>query len=274
MTKVELRIQKCFDSIKKRIPWKPEAAVVLGSGLGPFTDAVYAEEIIPFSEIREFPQSTVEGHQGRFVFGQVGNVRTVIMQGRVHYYEGYSMEDVCLPVRLMRKMGAEKLILTCAAGGLNPEFKGGELMLIKDQISCFVPSPLRGPNPETLGVRFPDMSEIYDKELCDIVRDTAAQMDLDLKEGVYIQMPGPNYESPAEVRMCRTLGADAVAMSTACEAVAAKHCGFRICGIACVTNPAAGMQEEPLSHEEVQAAADKVLPVFKRLLEKSIIKMK
>ena len=178
------------------------------------------------------------------------------MKGRVHYYEGYPISDVVLPIRLMKLMGAQVLFLTNASGGINTCFKAGDFMMIKYQISSFVPSPLIGPNAEELGVRFPDMSQIYDADLQQILRKTAALKDIPLQEGVYIQLTGPNYESPAEVRMCRTLGADAVGMSTACEAVAANHMGMKICGISCISNMACGITANPLTHQEVQETAD------------------
>ena len=183
------------------------------------------------------------------------------------------MEDVVLPVRLMRRMGAEILFLTNAAGGLNTDFKAGDLMMLTDQISSFVPSPLIGTNPETLGTRFPDMSEIYDRELQQILRDVSAENDIALREGVYVQFSGPNYESPAEVRMAKLLGGDAVGMSTACEAVAGNHCGYRICGISCITNLASGLSDKPLSHEEVKQAGIDAGPRFKKLVRESIIRM-
>ncbi len=195
------------------------------------------------------------------------------MQGRVHYYEGYSMEEVVLPIRLMKMMGAKYLFLTNAAGGVNYHFKAGDFMMITDQISSFVPSPLIGPNIEGLGQRFPDMSQIYDKELCQMLRDTARGLGIVLQEGTYLQLGGPNFESPSEVKMCRILGADAVGMSTACEAVAANHMGMRICGVSCISNMACGMTDQPLSHEEVKETADRVAPQFKQLITEAIGQM-
>lgn len=191
----------------------------------------------------------------------------------MHYYEGYPISDVVLPVRLMKLMGAKTLFLTNASGGVNPDFKAGDLMLIRDHIACFVPSPLMGPNEEALGVRFPDMSEVYDKDLQDIIRDCAKEAGISLREGVYLQLTGSAYESPAEVRMVSRLGADAVGMSTAVEAVAANHMGMKICGISCVCNPAAGLSPTPLSHEEVQEAANKTAPLFKKLVTAAITRM-
>ncbi len=224
-----------------------------------------------YSEIEGFPTSTVPGHKGRFVFGMMDGVPVVIMQGRVHYYEGYAMQDVVLPTRLMKLMGAEVLFLTNASGGINTDFSAGDFMLITDQISDFVPSPLIGPNLDQFGTRFPDMSEIYDKDLRSIIADTAKELNIKLQQGVYIQLTGPNFESPAEIRMCRTLGADAVGMSTACEAIAANHAGMKICGISCVANLGCGLTENPLTHKEVMEAADKAAPLFKKLIRTSIV---
>lgn len=210
------------------------------------------------------------GHKGRFVFGYVGDVPVVAMQGRVHYYEGYSISDVVLPTRLMKLMGAEVLFLTNAAGGVNFDFKAGDLMMITDQIGSFVPSPLIGPNIDELGLRFCDMSHVYDLDLQQVIRNAACKLGIDLKEGVYIQLTGPAFETPAEVRMCRTLGADAVGMSTACEAIAANHMGMKICGISCISNLGCGMTENPLTHEEVQETADRLHRCFAALLQKAL----
>lgn len=265
------KLAMCYDNIRSRTNFVPKLALVLGSGLGDFAETIRICETIDYSSIEGFPVSTVAGHKGRFVFGYVENVPVVIMQGRVHYYEGYDMADVVLPIRLMYMLGAKTLILTNAAGGIDPSLCPGDLMLITDQISSFVPSPLRGANMEQLGPRFPDMSCIYDKSLGQILEKTAAALDMPLKKGIYLQMGGPNYESPAEVRMCKTLGADAVGMSTACEAVAANHMGMKICGISCISNMASGISEKPLSHEEVQEMADQTAPRFKRFLYDSIV---
>ena len=267
------RIMGCLECIQKKVNFQPKVALVLGSGLGDYGDNIDIRYRVDYAEIDNFPISTVEGHQGRFLFGYIKDVPVVVMQGRIHYYEGYSMSDVVLPVRLMYLMGAEILMLTNSSGGLNPDFVPGDLMMITDQISTFVPSPLIGKNIDELGTRFPDMTHIYDISLQQMIRDAAKDMDFSLKEGVYIQFTGPNYESPAEVRMARLLGADAVAMSTACEAVAAKHMGMRICGISCISNMAAGITGQPLSHEEVKTAGERVAPIFSKLVTESIIKM-
>lgn len=270
MNKAYEKLTKCYRSVKKKVDFKPQVALVLGSGLGDYAKEIKVEATLNYKDIEGFPVSTVPGHKGRFIFGYVKEVPVVAMQGRVHYYEGYNMQDVVLPIRLMKKMGAEVLFLTNAAGGVNAKFHAGDLMLIKDQISSFVPSPLIGPNMDKLGTRFPDMSDIYDKELRSLIKKTAKKLEIPLQKGVYIQLTGPAYESPAEVRMCRLLGADAVGMSTACEAVAANHMGMKICGISCISNLACGMTDQPLSHEEVQAAADKAAPMFKKLVTESI----
>ena len=267
------RIMACLECIQKKVNFQSKVALVLGSGLGDYGDNIDIRYRVDYAEIDNFPISTVEGHQGRFLFGYIKDVPVVVMQGRIHYYEGYSMSDVVLPIRLMHLMGAEILMLTNSSGGLNPDFVPGDLMMITDQISTFVPSPLIGKNIDELGTRFPDMTHIYDRSLQQMIRDVAKDMDFSLKEGVYIQFTGPNYESPAEVQMARLLGADAVAMSTACEAVAAKHMGMRICGISCISNMAAGITGQPLSHEEVKAAGERVAPVFSKLVTESIVKM-
>ena len=273
MNPVYEKLLKCYESMKEEIPFRPKIALSLGSGLGDYGEEIRVEKTISYHDIEGFPVSTVPGHKGRFLFGYVENVPVVIMQGRVHYYEGYSMTDVVLPVRLMKLMGAEVLFLTNASGGVNYDFSAGDFMLIKDQIADFVPSPLIGENIEELGPRFCDMSEVYDKNLREIIKDTAKKLNIPLKEGIYIQLTGPNFETPAEVRMCRILGADAVGMSTACEGIAANHMGMKICGISCISNLACGMTEEPLSHEEVQATADRVAPLFKKLITASIVKI-
>ena len=268
------KLNQCYESMKNKLPFKPQVALILGSGLGNYAERFQEEGVIDYQEIEGFPVSTVPGHKGRFIFAHVEGTPVVMMQGRVHYYEGYPMSDVVLPVRLMRKMGAKVLFLTNAAGGVNFDFAPGDFMLIRDQIASFVPSPLLGLNVEEWGARFPDMSHIYDEDLQEIIRSSASQMGLKLQEGVYLQLTGPAYESPAEIRMCRALGADAVGMSTACEAVAANHMGYKICGISCISNLASGMTQKPLSHKEVQETADRMAVQFEELVTRSIGKMK
>lgn len=264
----------CRDYVRTRTDFVPKAALVLGSGLGGFAANLKVECEVPYADIPGFPVSTVPGHAGKFIFGYLGEAPVVCMQGRVHYYEGYSIDDVVLPARLMKELGAEILFLTNASGGVNPAFNAGDLMLITDHIACFVPNPLMGPNIEELGTRFPDMSHIYDPALCDVIRGVAKADGIELREGVYCQLTGPSYESPAEIRMLGAMGADAVGMSTAVEAVAANHCGLRVCGVSCVSNKAAGLSPTPLSHKEVQEAADKAAPLFTALVRDSIAAMR
>ena len=273
MTKAYERLLKCYQCFKDKINFKPEVALVLGSGLGDYADTIRVEAVLDYHDIEGFPVSTVSGHKGRFVFGYVGDVPVVIMQGRVHYYEGYSMEDVVLPTRLMKMMGARVLFLTNASGSVNYDYKAGDFMMITDQISNFVPSPLIGPNEEMLGERFSDMSEIYRKDLCEIIRGAAADLQIPLQEGTYIQLSGPNFETPHEVKMCRILGGDAVGMSTAGEAIAANHMGMKVCGISCISNLGCGMTDQPLSAEEVKETADRVAPLFKQLITESIVRI-
>lgn len=260
------KLMSCLKSIREKTDFQPEVGVILGSGLGDYADEINIEKIVDYSEIEGFPVSTIQGHKGRFVFGYVGQTPVVIMQGRVHYYEGYAMSDVVLPTRLMGMLGIKKLILTNAAGGVNTSFKQGDFMMITDQISTGVPSPLIGKNLDELGPRFPDMSEVYSKRIQDVIRKCAKEIGVDLKEGVYVQFTGPNYETPAEVRLCRAWGGDAVGMSTACEAMAARHMGIEVCGISCITNMAAGVSKTKLNHKEVQETADRVSVVFKQLI--------
>lgn len=265
------KLISCLESVRKKTDFVPLVGLVLGSGLGDYAKGIDVVDTIAYSDIEEFPVSTVPGHAGRFIFGYVDQVPVVCMQGRVHYYEGYSMQDVVLPIRLMRLLGAKVLFLTNAAGGIKQGMRAGDLMLITGQIASFVPSPLLGANIDELGPRFPDMSEIYDRDLILIARRAAAEMGLALCEGTYMQLSGPQYESPQEVAMCRILGADAVGMSTACEAVAANHMGMKIVGISCISNMAAGISPFALTHEEVQHTADEVAPKFKELVTRIIL---
>ena len=264
------KLESCLAAVRRKTDFEPQVALVLGSGLGDYGKEVEVETVIPYSEIEGFPVSTAPGHAGRFLLGRVAGVKVAVMQGRVHYYEGYPMEDVVLPARLLGLMGAKALFLTNAAGGVNYTMNPGDLMLLRDQITCFVPSPLIGPNEDKLGVRFPDMSRVYDEELAGIIRTSAAGCGIPLKEGVYCQLTGPQFESPAEIRMLRMLGADAVGMSTAVEAVAARHMGMRVAGVSCISNLACGMTSAPLTSEEVNETAARVADRFTRLVTESI----
>ena len=223
MNPIYEKLEKCYQCVREKTDFVPEVAIILGSGFGQFADEFEEVKKISYHEIEGFPVSTVQGHAGEFIFGYMQDVPVVLMNGRVHYYEGYAMSDVVLPTRLMKMLGAKILFLTNAAGGLGDGFAAGDIMMITDQLTMFVDSPLIGANVEELGVRFPDMSEIYDKKLQEILRQTAKEIGLDLKEGIYCQFKGPNYESPAEVRAAKILGASAVGMSTGCEAIAANH---------------------------------------------------
>ena len=267
------RLQNCLKCVRKKTDFVPKVALVLGSGLGRFAENIEVECTIPYSEIENFPVSTVSGHAGQYIFGKLKGVPVVCMQGRVHYYEGYSAQEAVLPIRLMGLMGAEILFLTNASGGINSGFSAGDFMMITDHISVFAPNPLIGQNIEELGTRFPDMSHIYNPELCDIIENVAKEDGIDLKKGVYVQTTGPSFESPAEIRLFKTLGADAVGMSTVIEAIAANHMGMKVCGISCVCNLAAGISPHPLTHEEVKAAGEKAAPQFTKLVTDSIVKM-
>ena len=268
------KLMNCYKSFQEKIDCHPEVAIVLGSGLGDFANEIKVEAELSYSELEGFPVSTVAGHDGKFIFGYLGDIPVVCMKGRVHFYEGYAMSDVVLPTRLMKLMGAKILFLTNASGGINESFGAGDLMMITDHIAALVQNPLIGANMEELGTRFPDMSEIYDKDLQEIIRAKAKENGIDLKEGVYIQFTGPSYESPAEVQMAKIMGADAVGMSTAVEAIAANHMGMKICGISCVCNMAAGISKTKLTHKEVQEAADAASAKFKTLVRESVLAMK
>ena len=273
MSAVYDRVVKCLKCVRAKTDFIPKVALVLGSGLGDYGNEIQVEAIVDYHDIEGFPVSTVPGHSGRFIFGYVGDVPVVCMQGRVHYYEGYAMEDVVLPVRLMKLMGAEVFFVTNAAGGANEVFNAGDFMMITDQISQFVPSPLVGPNPDEFGTRFPDMSEIYNKELRVLLHEAADELNITLYEGTYLQTSGPNFETPAEVRFFRSVGADAVGMSTAVETIAANLLGMKICGITFISNPAAGLSKNPLTHEEVQEAANEASKRFKKLVTVAIQKI-
>lgn len=267
------RVKKSAACVRRHTDFVPRVALVLGSGLGDLAETITVEAVVDYGDIDGFPQSTVQGHKGRFVFGYIEDTPVVIMQGRVHFYEGYAMEDVVLPIRLMGELGAGILFLTNAAGGIGEGFQCGDFMMITDHISCFVQNPLLGKNEEELGVRFPDMSQVYSKKLQEILTDCAEKLGISLKSGVYVQFTGPSYETPAEIRMCKMLGADAVGMSTVVEAIAANHMGMEICGVSFISNLAAGIQETPLCHEEVKDAADAAAPKFQALVKAAIARM-
>ena len=252
---------------------KADIGVILGSGLGDYAEALEDAVKLPYSEIPGFPRSTVAGHAGMWCCGTLHGMRVVMMQGRFHYYEGYGMKDVTLPVRVMQKIGVKTLIVTNAAGGVNLGYHPGELMVIGDMFSMTAQNPLIGPNLDAFGPRFPDMSCAFDKELRALAHECANEQGFALREGVYAQMTGPTYETPAEIRMLRTLGADAVGMSTVPEVIVARHGGMRVLGISCITNMAAGILDQPLNHAEVTETANRVKGQFRNLLDRIIEKM-
>ena len=269
------RAQTSARFIRERIKTEVDVAAVLGSGLGAFAETLEEKTIVPYEEIPDFARSTVEGHSGRLVVGKLpgAEIKVAVMQGRFHYYEGYSLDEVTLPIRAFGAMGVKKLVLTNAAGGVNQSFKAGDLMLISDHINLMMKSPLRGQHDNRLGDRFPDMSEVYSKEYRRIAKDMAAQLNVRLTEGVYMSLQGPNYETPAEIRMMRLLGADAVGMSTVPEAIVARQMGMNTLGISLITNAAAGIEDAPINHAEVMEMGQRVSAQFCELLSKVIVRM-
>jgi purine-nucleoside phosphorylase len=259
-----------LEYIRSKTDFVPEIAIVLGSGLGSFADKIDVKSVIDYSEIEGLPVSTAPSHKGRFVFGELNGKKVVLMQGRVHLYEGYSPKQIASFIRLMYLMGARKLILTNASGGINKDLKPGDFMMISDHISCFIDSPLIGKNIDALGTRFPDMSNAYDKDLQKIIRKAAIENGIELKSGTYIQLKGPQFETPAEIRMLSALGADAVGMSTVVETIAAKHCGFKVCAVSLIANYACGIIDKPLSGEEVNETANSVSDKFEKLISEII----
>ena len=260
------KLLRCYDCFREKIDFQPLIGMTLGSGLGDYADGIEITATLDYRDIEGFPVSTAQGHRGRFVFGYVEGVPVVVMQGRIHYYEGYDITDVVLPTRLMGLMGVKALFLTNASGGLNPDYGPGEFMLISDHIKLFDFGPLWGPNIEEFGTRFPDMSSVYSPRLRELAKEVAREQELTLREGVYMYFPGPQFETPAEVRAARILGADAVGMSTAPEAIAAVHCGYEILGVTLCANMAAGVLPQPLSGEEVNEMAEQSAPHFSSLI--------
>ena len=256
--------------IRSRISVEPRIAVVLGSGLGGFADDFEEPVSIPYEEIPGFMRSTAQGHAGRLVVGKVDSVPVLAMQGRVHYYEGYSLEEVTFPVRTFGLLGVKTLVLTNAAGGINVQLTQGALMVISDHLNLMGVNPLRGPNDERFGPRFPDMSTVYSPELQELVVEEAKAINVEVRRGIYGGLSGPSYETPAEIHLLRNLGADAVGMSTVPEAIVARHMGLEVLGISCITNMAAGISDEPINHEEVMATGDRVRETFTELLQRVI----
>lgn len=273
MTDFYNKIKEIYHQAQKKVDikrWQEKrekiTAIVLGSGLGEFAENVQDAQILNYSEIEGFPVATNKSHKGRFVIGFINKKPVIVMEGRIHYYEGYTMKEVVTPICFMKMAGAERIILTNAAGGISNDLEVGSLMMLTDHISSFVPSPLIGENDENLGTRFPDMTHVYDLDFQERIRSTAVREKINLKEGVYLQTTGPNYETPAEIKMYKTLGADAVGMSTVCEAMMANYMQMKVCGISCITNKAAGIEDKQLNDEEVKEAAGKASHDFKKLL--------
>ena len=261
-----IMIEETLDYINEYTDnFEPEIGIVLGSGLGDLADK-YCDIAIPYSNIPHFAKSTVQGHKGQLVFADINGRKVVIMQGRNHFYEGHSMSDVTYPIKVMKKLGVKTLILTNAAGAVNKSFRPADLMVITDHINFMGTNPLIGRNDENFGVRFPDMSEVYSKNLIKIVDAAGRLLKLDLKHGVYMATTGPSYETPAEIKMARFMGADAIGMSTVPEAIVANYCGIEVIGISCISNYATGVSTKKLSHEEVIETTDKVKAKFKELV--------
>ncbi len=253
--------------------FKPEFGIVLGSGLGGLADEVEVKTRLSYSDIPSFPKSTVEGHKGEYIFGYLDDIPVILMNGRVHYYEGYPMNMVVTPVRVMALLGADNIFLTNASGGLNRSFKAGTLMCINDHISSFIPSPLIGPNDDRLGTRFPEMSQVYNREYIAQMHEAADELGISLEDGVYLQVSGPAYESPAESRMLAMLGADAVGMSTVCEAIVLNAMGVKLAGLTCVTDMAIDNENEKVTHEEVQRVANEASEKLRALVKGTIKKI-
>ena len=256
--------------IRSRISVEPRIALVLGSGLGSFADDFEEAVAIPYEEIPGFVRSTAQGHAGRLVIGKIDTVPVLAMQGRVHYYEGYSLDEVTFPVRTFGLLGVKTLVLTNAAGGINVQLTQGALMVLSDHVNLMGVNPLRGPNDERFGPRFPDMSAVYSPELQELVIDEARAIGVEVRRGIYGGLSGPSYETPAEIHLLRGLGADAVGMSTVPEAIVARHMGLEVLGISCITNMAAGISDQPINHEEVIATGDRVRETFAELLRRVI----
>lgn len=264
------KVSDTLQHIQEKTKYKPGIGLILGSGLGILAEEIEQPDIFSYKDIPNFPTSTVAGHKGQLVLGKLAGKQVICMQGRFHYYEGYSLEDVTYPVRVMQKLGVTKLVVTNAAGGINQNFEPGDLMLIEDHINLLGVNPLRGKNQESFGPRFPDMSEAYNRELKKLALETASSLGIKLQKGVYAGVFGPSYETPAEIRFLRIIGADAVGMSTVPEVIVANHGGIRVLGISCITNMAAGVLDKKLDHEEVMETAEKVKTKFIKLVKKII----
>ena len=263
-------ISEAVEFIKSKISVTPETGIILGSGLGDFADEIDKSVVIPYEEIPNFKKVKVKGHAGNLVVGMVSGKPVAVLQGRYHFYEGHDIRDIVFPVRVLCSLGIQNLLITNAAGGINSAFAPGDLMVISDHINLMGENPLSGDNDERIGPRFPDMSTIYDKVLSEKIISTARSMKISIKSGVYAGLRGPSYETPAEIRMLKTIGADSVGMSTVPECIAAKHMGMKVAGISCITNFAAGIIDQPLDHSEVTETADRVKEDFISLLTRVI----
>lgn len=266
----EKDIYEASSYIEQKMNGRPTIGLILGSGLGVLAEQINAPSIIAYKHIPHFPESTVSGHKGQLVIGELEGKQVIAMQGRFHYYEGYTMQQVTFPVRVMKALGVHTLIVTNAAGGINTAFEPGALMIIDDHINNMGDSPLIGTNDENVGPRFPDMSKAYDPELMKLAKDCANRLGIGVEQGVYVANSGPAYETPAEIHMLRALGGDAVGMSTVPEVLVAKHSGMRILGISCISNMAAGILDQPLTHQEVIETTDKVREDFLRLIKRIV----
>lgn len=263
-------MDKSINYIKEKIKNEPEIGIVLGSGLGDFADTIEDKIEIPYKEIPGFPVSTVKGHDGKLIFGKIASKNICVMKGRIHYYEGYDIKEVVYPIEVLAALGIKTIILTNAAGGVNTDFEPADLMIISDHINLMGKNPLIGPNDEKIGPRFPDMTDLYSKELVEVAENSAKKLDINIKKGVYMYFTGPSYETAAEVRMARNLGADAVGMSTVPEAIVARHRGLKILGISTITNMSTGILDTPLDHTEVVEVGKEVAGKFKELLREII----
>lgn len=268
------KIIETSEYIRTRVNARPKVGIVLGSGLGIYVDQIQNKTIIPYQEIPHFKRTSVEGHEGRLIVGEVHGVPVIALQGRHHAYEGHPMEEIVLPVRALAALGIEILFLTNAAGGINADYHPGDLVAITDHINMTGRNPLAGPNIAELGPRFPDMTEAYDRELRMIMSGVAKNHHVDMKSGVYCSVLGPSYETPAEIRMIRIIGGDMVGMSTVPEVIAANHLGLKVVGVSCITNYAAGIKPEKLSHADVKQVAEKAMVGFATILTETIGELK
>ncbi|AUN97242.1 purine-nucleoside phosphorylase [Bacteriovorax stolpii] len=272
MESLTQKLEKTVAHIHNVKKTNPRVGVILGSGLGDFVEKMENKTVIPYNDIPHFKKVTVQGHDGKMILGTVGGVEVVALQGRFHLYEGHDMEDVVYPVRVLAKLGIETLVVTNAAGGVNLSYSPGDLVILTDQINLTGRNPLIGPNDDSIGPRFPDMSHAFNAKYIDILAETAAELKMNNRQGVYVGVLGPTYETPAEIRMFRILGGDVVGMSTVHEVIVANHIGLKVCGVSCVTNMGAGIIDQTLKHEDIKDEANKVMSNFTELLNRSIVK--